>query len=168
MARKAKKPTCTKRAPKKSTRHDWAPKLLAALCATGNISESCRCAGIGRVTFYHRRDTDRAFEEAARDAIEVATDALELEARRRAYTGTLKPVYGSGGTGVGTVKVGTIREYSDVLLIFLLKAHRPDKYRENVKHTHEVALPDEERVARIAAILDSCRTRRAGQAEAID
>jgi len=39
-----------------------------------------------------------------------------------------KPVYHGGK------RVGFIREYSDVLLIFLLKGLRPAKYRERVEH----------------------------------
>lgn len=31
------------------------------------------------------------------------------------------------------VKVDEIRRYSDLLTIFLLKAHRPDKYRETTR-----------------------------------
>ena len=51
---------------------------------------------------------------------------------------------------------GTVREYSDILLIFLLKALRPEKYRERVDvrgvlaHLDISRLPDE-LVARPAA-----------------
>ena len=31
------------------------------------------------------------------------------------------------------MKVGTVRKFSDTLLIVLLKAHKPEKYRENIK-----------------------------------
>ena len=50
------------------------------------------------------------------DAIEDATDALELEARRRAFSGVEDPVYYKGQV------VGGVRKYSDVLLIFLLES----------------------------------------------
>jgi hypothetical protein len=33
-------------------------------------------------------------------------------------------------------RVGKVREYSDTLTIFLLKAHAPDKYRDNAKVEH--------------------------------
>ena len=59
-------------------------------------------------------------------------DDLELEARRRAVEGTERPVFYQGG------EVGYVREYSDTLLIFLLKAHRPNKFRERVEHEHKV------------------------------
>ena len=53
------------------------------------------------------------------------------EARRRAVTGIDKPVFFKGEV------VGSITKYSDSLLMFLLKAHRPQKFRDcgKVKHT---------------------------------
>jgi hypothetical protein len=53
--------------------------------------------------------------------------ALEDEARRRAYEGWEEPVWHKG------VNCGTVRKFSDTLLIVLLKAHMPEKYRENIK-----------------------------------
>jgi len=81
-------------------------------------------AGIDRGTHYDwlRKDPEyRAQFEAATDQ---AAQALEDEAVRRAYEGIDKPVYQMGK------QVGVIREYSDTLLIFLLKGLRPAKYRE--------------------------------------
>ena len=72
-------------------------------------------------------DWASAFLAAWEEAAEIGTKALEREAARRAYHGTLKPVYQGG------VKVGEIREYSDALLMFLLRARKPKKYRENYK-----------------------------------
>ena len=56
-------------------------------------------------------------------------DLLEGEARRRA-TGISRDIYYAGEV------VGAERVYSDTLLIFLLKAHRPAKFRDNVKVEH--------------------------------
>jgi hypothetical protein len=56
-------------------------------------------------------------------------DQLEQEARRRAHDGVRKPVYQGGK------RVGYIQEYSDTLLIFLLKGLRPEKYRERFEHS---------------------------------
>ena len=58
--------------------------------------------------------------------IEAGTEVLEDEALRRARDGTDKPIYQGGK------KVGSVREYSDTLLIFLLKARNPAKYRERI------------------------------------
>jgi hypothetical protein len=89
---------------------------------------------VARNTVYERRDADPEFAKAMADAIESGVDDLELEARRRAKDGSLKPVFQGGE------HVGDIREYSDTLTIFLLKAHRPEKYRDN--HKHEITGAD--------------------------
>jgi hypothetical protein len=58
--------------------------------------------------------------QAAQDQ---AAQTLEDEAVRRAYEGVERPVTVAG-------KRELVREYSDTLLIFLLKGLRPAKYRE--------------------------------------
>jgi hypothetical protein len=93
-----------------------------------NISKACRVAGVGRATVYEWLRDDKAFAALHAAAREEAIDGLELEARRRAVEGTLKPVFQNGR------KVGAVREYSDTLLIVLLKAARPTVYREQVTH----------------------------------
>src|SRR5262249_19777084 len=60
------------------------------------------------------------------EAIEAGTDYLEDEARRRATEGTAKPVFYQGQ------QCGVVQEYSDTLLIFLLKGRRPEKFRDNI------------------------------------
>ena len=81
----------------------------------------------------------------------MAADSLEAEAIRRATEGTLKPTgWHKGEPG------GYTREYSDILLIFLLKGMKPEKYQERVQVRGSLAnidmskLPDE-LVARMAA-----------------
>lgn len=98
--------------------------FLAALAQRGNVSEACQAAGIGRRTVYQWRDADKDFAAAWDGALDEAADTMEREAFRRAVEGTEKPVFQQGQ------EVGRIREYSDTLLIFLLKAARPEKYRE--------------------------------------
>ena len=58
-------------------------------------------------------------------AREEAADTLEAEARRRAIEGVEEPVFHKGE------RVGTVRKHSDLLLIFLLKGARPQKFRDN-------------------------------------
>lgn len=55
-------------------------------------------------------------------------DALEHKARERAL-GWEEPVYNKDGDVVGTRKV-----YSDKMMEMLLKAHRPEKFREKFDH----------------------------------
>jgi hypothetical protein len=92
---------------------DWKSMFLASLSETGNVSASCRFAGISRQAAYEARKDDAVFAQGWGDAIEEGTDALEEIARKRAKT------------------------ESDTLLIFLLKAHRPKIYRDNLKLEHD-------------------------------
>lgn len=143
----------TKRTAKKRSKPDWAPRFLVKLAATANIRAACKAASIGKTAVYKRRDSDPEFAQAMAEALDDACDDLELEARRRAKDGTQKPVYFKGE------QCGVIHEYSDTLMIFLLKAHRPEKFRERVKvehggegggpipHKHEHAIPTAERLA---------------------
>lgn len=114
----------------------WQKKFITRLCQTGNISAACRKAKITRQGAYQSRDTDELFKAAWDEALIIATEALELEARRRAAIGVLEPVFHQG------MQIALVRKYSDTLLIFLLKAHKPDTYRDNshVEHGGEVTV----------------------------
>jgi len=92
----------------------------------GNISRACKAAKMLRSEVYSLEKSDAQFAAAFREAQQRGIDVLEDEARRRAYAGTFKPVFHKGR------KVGLVREYSDTLMIFLLKGARPEKYRDNV------------------------------------
>lgn len=120
----------------------WQRPFIQRLCDTGNVTAACKKAKISRQRAYEVKDEDALFAAAWKEALEIATENLELEARRRA-TGWLEPVFYLGA------KVGSIRRYSDTLMIFLLKAHKPDKYRDNVHHEHDLA----DRAADTAAAL---------------
>lgn len=103
--------------------------FLAALESTGNVCAACKSSKVSRPTVYRWRDADADFAKAWTKALDRGTDALEDEAVRRASEGTLKPVFQGGR------KVGQIREFSDTLLIFLLKGRRPEKYKDRVSTT---------------------------------
>lgn len=105
----------------------WMRAFLTVLADQGVVRVACEAAKIDRSVVYKARETDAVFDQAWQDAIEHAADLLEEEARRRAFVGTMKPVFQGGK------EVGRVREYSDTLMVFLLKGARPDKYRENVK-----------------------------------
>ncbi|HXH86543.1 MAG TPA: hypothetical protein VNI35_06925 [Nitrospira sp.] len=91
---------------------------------SGSITLASQHAGISRRTHLNWRKEKR-FAAAREEALSIAIDLMEGEARRRALEGTLEPVY------YGGKPVGAIRRYSDTLLMFLLKAARPEKYRDN-------------------------------------
>lgn len=105
----------------------WPDKFLTALASTGNVSMAAKKAAVTRQGAYARRAADPEFAARWQDAMDQAADWLEAEARRRAVTGVRRPVYQNGKL------VGHVKEYSDALLTLLLKAARPDRYRENSK-----------------------------------
>lgn len=78
-------------------------KTLAKTC---NVQRSCRKSGISSPQAYKLRKEDESFRQRWDDALEEAMGILESKAYTRAS------------------------KTSDVLLIFLLKAHNPDKYRD--------------------------------------
>ena len=90
-------------------RPDWAVRFLEVFTATGNVRLAASAAGVSRDAPYKRARRSPRFAERWTTAREEAIDTLEAEARRRALTG------------------------SDALLIFLLRAHRPERYRETVR-----------------------------------
>jgi hypothetical protein len=98
--------------------------FLASLKETCNITKACELSGLSRTTAYDWRGDDPDFAVDWQKALDVAADLLEEEAVRRAKDGTLKPVYQGGEL------VGHIQEYSDTLMIFLLKGAKPQKYME--------------------------------------
>lgn len=114
----------------RTPKNDWYSAFLGALADGASITRAAETAGIGRRTAFDHRQRDEDFALAWHEAAEAGADRLEDEARRRAAEGTLKPIYQGGKL------VGEVREYSDTLLIFLLKGKRPEVFRENVKVEH--------------------------------
>ncbi len=109
--------------------HDWQTPFLEKLAECGNVTRACKAAKVARWTAYRHRRDDPAFERAWDEALSIAVGLLEDEAWRRAREGWLEPVFFKGE------QQGSVRKYSDTLLIFLLKAHNPAKYRENLDLT---------------------------------
>lgn len=108
----------------------WPEHFLAAYRQSGNISRSAETARVDRRTVQRHRKSDPDFAALMDDAQEESADGLEQEARRRAVEGTDRPVFYKGD------QVGQVREYSDTLLILLLQAARPEKYRSNARVEH--------------------------------
>ena len=104
----------------------WRPQFIEAFRNTGNARAACEAANISYDTAFGARQRSAEFRQQWEVARDEACDVMEAEAWRRAVLGTEKPVYHQGEV------VGAVKEYSDVLLIFLLKANRPQKYRERV------------------------------------
>ncbi len=87
----------------------WRLKFLDALRMSGVVTQAAIAAGIHRDTAYFERQRDPVFAQEWTDALERGVDMLEDVAKKRAFEG------------------------SDTLLIFLLKSHRPERYRETTR-----------------------------------
>jgi hypothetical protein len=70
---------------------------------------------------------DRRWKDLWEESMQLYTDDLVQEVHRRAVEGVDEPVYYRG------VEVGSVRRFSDALAISLLKARRPEEFRENIK-----------------------------------
>lgn len=111
---------------------EWSPTqsaFLAAYAVCGIIKVAAEAAEISRAVVYKWR-ADPEFAAAMDSAGEDAADLLEKEALRRATEGTVRPVFYKGE------ECGGVREYSDTLTVLLLKARRPEKFRDNQKIEH--------------------------------
>lgn len=105
--------------------------FLVALADTGNVSAACRAAKVSRSRAYELKSFDKGFAEEWEEALETATDAMDADARRRAVEGVETPHFHQGRV------CGTVRKYSDSLLMFLLRAHRPERYRERTAQNND-------------------------------
>lgn len=98
--------------------------FLAALSKIGVITHAAFQAGVYRETVHRHRKRYPDFDKACREALEEAADHLETAAIKRAMIGWKEPVFQKGE------QVGEVIKYSDGLLMFMLKAVRPEKFRE--------------------------------------
>jgi hypothetical protein len=111
------------------------PRFLELVRQTGNVYLSARGAGVDRSTPYALATRDRAFAAAWAQAEADAVDALEAEARLRALGG------------------------SDQLLMFLLRAHRPERYRERNDVRVDLRRKAERLAERLGIPTDEVRAR---------
>jgi hypothetical protein len=81
-------------------------RLIAKLQLGYSIGAACKAERIGRQTFYEWRAEDADFAKRCDDAMENGTDVIEDVARKRAIDG------------------------DNTMIALMLKARRPDKYRE--------------------------------------
>ena len=100
-------------------------KALAAMSSGQSVTAAADTAAINRWTIYRWRKEDEDFAEAMARAQEEGIDRLEDHARQRAMDAE-RP--------------------SDALTMFLLKAHRPVKYRERVDLAHSGGIEQVKRV----------------------
>ncbi len=110
-------------------------KFLSSLRLGYSVAHAAALAGSGRSTVYRHRDEDPKFAEVWDAAVGEGTDRLEDEAVRRAVHGVKDPVFHDGKI------VGARLRYSDALLITLLNARRPEKFKYRAEVTEKPAEP---------------------------
>jgi hypothetical protein len=142
---------------KPDARHfgDWRQKFIEVLREIPNPSEAARRAGVSRGHAYRVKGTDEEFAQAWLAALEEGVDKAEREAWRRGVEGVPRPVYGNMGEDdkgrkLGTGIVGITPEFSDRMLELLLKAHRPDKFRERYSVEDDRQASVDERILAVA------------------
>lgn len=100
--------------------------------ATGRQSDSALFVGVHPNTISITKKEDPEFKHECEVALALYCDVLEEEAHRRAVLGVSRPVFYKGEV------CGTIQEYSDQILLAMLKkniaAYR-DKQQIDITHT---------------------------------
>lgn len=96
-----------------------------------NVTTACALAGYSRTSVYEWRKADSEFAQRWANAEQTATEHLEAALYERAVFGVTRfePMLYKGKV----VVTKEITEYSDTAAIFLLKARKPEMYRETLK-----------------------------------
>lgn len=89
---------------------------------TGSVTVAANRAQLRRSTLYERRQNDEEFAERWAKALDLGVERLQDNAMNRAMNGTPRPVFRNGQ------QVGSVRQYDNKLLQFLLRSHRPEIY----------------------------------------
>jgi hypothetical protein len=101
-------------------------RFLRELERTGNVTMSADLSGLPRRVAYRMRSENPDFAAQWDSCRSLGFEALEDEAIRRAAVGYERPIY-QGGKLVGTERV-----FSDVLMDRVLRARKPELYRDPV------------------------------------
>ena len=98
-----------------------------------NVSRAAKTARVTRQAAYWQREHDAEFAAAWDKAKTIGYGKLEDALASRAIKGWKEPVYHNGE------KVGSVRKYDHKLGMDLLRAHKPEVYKNN--STLDVNLP---------------------------
>jgi len=143
--------------------------FLEAFVKTGQKKKACEAVGISGAQPRRWAQSDELFQQEYERAKFVAAEILEDEAHRRAVEGVDEPVWYKGE------EVGSVKKYSDTLLIFLLKGLKPEVYRERyevkndtpqeVIHTHQLRDLSVEELKSLAQLSKKEKEKAGAQAE---
>lgn len=120
----------------RTPRDDQKAGFLAAFAQCGVVRRAAKIVGIARQTHARWMKEDPEYPARFRQAKREAAERLEIEARRRAIKGLKRKKFTKGGDPIIDPETGEQYyelEFSDTLLIFLLKGALPHKYRDRVQ-----------------------------------
>lgn len=105
----------------------WTGAFLHVFRQTGNVRQAAEAAGIDRAAVYKAAERWPWFKQEWEEAKQDAADLLIQEMRRRAIDGDVVDVKFIKGHPL------VVRKYSDRLLELLVKAYRPEEFRESIE-----------------------------------
>lgn len=94
---------------------------------TGSVTLAAERSGLRRPTLYKMRANDEWIAKRWQRALDLGVERLQDDAMRRALDGVERPVWRNGE------QVGTVQQYDNRLLQFLLRSHRPEIYGDRGK-----------------------------------
>jgi len=103
-------------------------RFLKNLETSCRVVHSCDLAGLDYSELLRRRRSDAKVDERFMASYEIGLQALEDEATRRAFVGVEQPVFYKGEV------CGSVLNYSDSLMQFLLKGGKPEKFKERTQN----------------------------------
>ena len=126
-------------------------RFLEAFAALGVITYAAKAAGCSHQAHYQWLQRDPDYPAKFRRALAMALDRAEAEVLRRGLVGWDEPVYGTQyntdptskhyGRPIGKHQVGTVRRYSDKLLLAWLAARNPAEWGQHVEHSGRIEGP---------------------------
>jgi hypothetical protein len=101
-------------------------RVIQEFRRTGRVDLACASVGVDRACHYRWLKDHPDYSQAFNEARDQVNGLLEDEAVRRAYHGTAKPVSIGG-------QLVMMTEFSDQLLMFLLKCRNPTVFGDKWK-----------------------------------
>ncbi|MGC8517924.1 MAG: terminase [Steroidobacteraceae bacterium] len=98
--------------------------FLMTYARTGSVTQAAQVSGVARSTWFEARKQSKELAAAWKEAHDIHKESLVDEAVRRAKDGWDEPVFYQGA------QCGTVRKFSDNLLMFLIKQRDPS-YRDH-------------------------------------
>lgn len=124
--------------------HIKARAFLTAFAAVGTVSRAASIAGVDRRCHSTWMKDLAGYADLFAAAVDIATDVLEHEARRRAVTGLVRYRFTKDGDPVAHPVTGEPYyelEYSDTMLALILKGRRGDVFKERREVTGKDGSP---------------------------